>query len=248
MPRTRLWGQRIGVATVLCVSLAGGADARGLLGLFAGEQDPAPTPPTTVARDLPEPSDHTRPVAWISALRNVADPVAEPYGYVKVGTRIDLGSQGEITLTWLAPCREEIITGGVVTVTPTGPRVSGAPAPHSRALSCQPLDQVLPGIQAQQRPVAVNASEPLFLWPSQPGASARVTLVATAGNEPAEVWSATVYGNAAAYPHEAQRIDEGKAYTIRATLDNGTVYEATFSYDPDLRYSNAPINALVLLR
>ena len=248
MPRTRLWGQRIGVATVLCVSLAGGADARGLLGLFAGEQDPAPTPPTTVARDLPEPSDHNRPVAWISALRNVADPVAEPYGYVKVGTRIDLGSQGEITLTWLSPCREESITGGVVTVTPAGPRVSGAPASHSRVLSCQPLDQVMPGSGPTKRPVAVNASEPLFLWPSQPGAPARVSLMDTTGGESVEVWSATVYGNAAAYPHEAPLLDEGRPYMIRATLDDGSVYEATFSFDRDLRYSNAPINALVVLR
>lgn len=249
MPRMRLWGQRVGLAGMICVSLAWGADARGLLGLFAGEQDTAPTPPTPVARDLPEPSDPKQPVAWISALRNVADPVAVPYGYVNAGARIDLGSQGEITLTWLSPCREESITGGVVTVTPAGPRVSGAPASHSRVLSCQPLDQVMPGGRpAKPRAVAVNASEPLFLWPPQTGASARVSLMDTAGGESAEVWSATVYGNAAAYPHEAPLLDEGRPYVIRATLDDGTVYEATFSYDPDLRYSNAPINALVMLR
>lgn len=251
MPRTRLRGQlmRMAVTAGLCLSPAAGAHARGVLGLFADETDtPMPAPAAAVARPA-ERADPNRPVAWVSALRNVGDPAAVLYGYVVAGTRIDLGSQGDITLIWLSPCREESITGGVVTVTPAGPRVSGAPASASRVLSCQPLEQILPGRRpAAQQAVAVNASEPLFLWPSRADGSARVSLMDLATGKPIEIWSAPVYGNAALYPHEAPLINEGKPYLIRATLDDGTVYEAAFSYDPGLRYSNAPINALVMLR
>ncbi len=251
MPRKRLRGRltRVALAAGLCLSLIAGAQARGLLGLFADETDTAPPPP---AADIPDPvetTDPNRPVAWVSALRNVGDPAAVLYGYVTAGTRIDLGHQGEITLTWLSPCREETITGGVVTVTAAGPRVSGAPAPHSRVLSCQPLDLVLPGDRpAARQAVAVNTSEPLFLWPSRADASARVSLMDLATGEPTEVWYATVYGNAAPYPHEAPLLEEHKPYLIRAALEDGTVYQAAFSYDPDLQYSSAPINGLVMLR
>lgn len=249
MSRTRLRGQRVGMTVIICLSLTAGVQARGLLGLFADETDAPPPAPAAAADEPAKPVDPDRPVAWISALRGVADPAAMLYGYVKAGTIIDLGTQGEITLTWLSPCREESITGGFVRVTAAGPQVAGAPASSSRALSCQPLDQVLPGARPTARQaVTVNASEPLFLWPSRPDASARVSLLDMATGDPTEVWSATIHGNAAPYPHEAPLLDEGRPYLIRATLDDGAVYEAAFSYDPGLRYSNAPINALVMLR
>lgn len=239
---------RMAVAAAVCLPPAAGVHARGLLGLFAQEKDTPPPAPLTLAAEPAEPAGPDRPVAWISAVRGVADPAAVPYGYVKAGTRIDLGGEGEITLTWLSPCREESIIGGVVTVTAAGPQVSGASAPLSRVLSCQPLDQVLPGGSPALQAVAVNTSEPLFLWPSTHDASARVRLLDMATGSPTEIWAATIHGNAAPYPHEAPLLDEGKPYLIRATRDDGAVYEAAFSYDPGLRYSNAPINALVMLR
>ncbi len=244
---------RMAVAAGLCLSLAAAAQGRGLLGLFADETDAPPTAPADVAPDPLGVADPNRPVAWISALRNVGDPAAMLYGYVRAGTRIDLRTKGEITLTWLSPCREESITGGVVTVTAAGPQVSGAPAPNTRALSCQPLYRLLPGEivtlgPAEPQEGAVNAPEPVFQWPSKPDASARLSLMNVAAGDFVEIWSATVHGSPAPYPHEAPPLEEGKPYLIRATLDDGTVYEAKFSYDPGLRYSNAPINALVMLR
>ena len=243
-----LRGQCIGMAAMLFLSLASGAQARGLLGLFADEPDAAPPPPAAavVAESAP-PADPNQPIAWISALRGVTDPAAALYAYVTAGTRIDLGTEGEITLTWLSPCREDSVTGGVVTVTPSGPQVSGAPAPHSRVLSCQPLELILPG-ERKPEPVAVNAAEPLFAWTPRPEASARLIVMNPAAGDAREVWAANVYGNAAPYPHEAALLEENKPYLVRAIFDDGIVYEATFSIDPGLRYSNAPINAMVMLR
>ncbi|MGE0666425.1 MAG: hypothetical protein AB7O49_07705 [Sphingomonadales bacterium] len=243
-----LWGRRIGMAAALCLALAGAVHARGLLGLFADEPEAVPVTPAPAA---PEPGVNAvpdRPLAWISALRDVSDPAARLYGYVTAGTRIDLGADGEMTLTWLSPCREDSIVGGVVTVTRSGPRVSGAPAPHSRVLSCQPLDLVLPGPGRGHGPVAVNSSEPLFAWPAARDMPARLRLLDIGAAEPVEVWSATVDGNAAPYPHEAPLIEEGRSYRIESAFEDGTVYAATFSFDPGLRFSNAPINALVMLR
>lgn len=248
-------GLAIAVAALLCV--APEAQGRGLLGLFADEPDAAPAMPVAAAAEaaaLPPPN---RPLAWISALRGVTDPAAQLYGYVSAGTRIDLGAEGELTLTWLSPCREENVIGGVVTVTPNGPQVSGAPAPNSRALSCQPLELVLPDERAPTprtpakrapAPVAVNAAEPLFAWPPRPGAGARISVTDPALGDGGEIWSAHVDGNAAPYPHEAPRLEEHKPYLARALFDDGVAVEARFSFDPDLRYSNAPINAMVMLR
>jgi hypothetical protein len=237
------------MAAALCLCLAApGVEARGLLGLFADEEIPPPLPRPEAPAAPAAPADPDPPVAWISALRGVSDPEAALYGFVKAGTRIDLGTDGEITLTWFSPCREESIIGGVVSVTASGPRVSGAPAPSTRALSCQPVEQVLPGHgPPAAQPIAINASEPVFHWPAAPGA-ARLSLMDITGGMPSEIWSAAVSGGAAAYPHEAPLIEEGRTYLIRAEIDGGTAYEARFSYDPGLRYSNAPINALVMLR
>ena len=251
MRHFRPW-RRAGMATILCLGLATAAQARGLLGLFADDPPsvlPAPSAPSPRPAKPDDPPD--RPVAWISALRNVDDPAAVLYGYVRAGTRIDLGKDGEITLTWLSPCREEDITGGIVTVTAAGPQVSGAPASRSHVLSCQPLKLVLPEDGGPSPPstrsiVAVNAPEPLFLWPKAAG-SVSLALMDPAEHEAPALWSATVDGGAVAYPHGAPRLEENKPYLIRATLPSGVIYEARFSYDPALRYSSAPINALILL-
>ncbi len=246
-------GLALAVGALLC--LAPAAQARGLLGLFADEPD-TPPPMPAVTEAVP-PAEPNRPVAWISALRGVTDPAAQLYAYVAVGTRIDLGTDGELTLTWLSPCREDSIIGGVVTVTPDGPQVSGAPAPNSRALSCQPLALVLPDEPAPtlhrppthtSAPVAINTAEPLFAWPPRPGAAARISVTDPALGDGGEIWSAHVGGNAAPYPHEAPRLEEHKPYLARALFDDGVAAEASFSIDPGLRYSNAPINAMVMLR
>jgi hypothetical protein len=245
------------IALALCLVTAS-AHARGLLGLFAGEDDvPAPVP----AAATPASIEPGRPVAWVSALRGVTDPAAQLYGYVPAGTMLDLGSHGEITLTWFTPCREESLTSGLVRVTAAGPQPSGGPPSQSRALSCQPIARLLPGDGPAPRMAAegpfdprawyevpVNSPEPILRWESAPGAQAQISVIDLDADEPHEIWSAKAYSGAASYPHEAAPIQPGRPYLVRATLDDGTGYGAVFSYDPDLSYSNAPINALVLLR
>ena len=246
-----------GVALAVCL-IATPAHARGLLGLFAGEDDvPAPVPVAATQA----PIEPARPVAWVSALRGVTDPAAQLYDYVAAGTTLDLGAQGEITLTYLTPCREESITGGIVRVNAAGPQVSGGPPARSRALSCRPLERLLPGKSPAARmapegpfdpgtwyEVTVNSAEPVFLWDSALGAPAQLAVVDLDAEDPREVWSAKAYSGSASYPHEAPPIQQGRPYLIRATLEDGARYSAVFSYDPDLSYSSAPINALVPLR
>ncbi|MEN3976105.1 hypothetical protein [Emcibacter sp. SYSU 3D8] len=239
------------MALCLCL-LAPDVQARGLLGLFA-EEPPAPAPVAAPAPRPAQPAAQDRPVAWISGMRGASGRSAVLYGYVHAGDSIDLGTEGEITLTWLSPCREESIIGGLVSVTATGPQVIGAPASESRALSCQPLELLLPdGLSAspQEAPqaAAINTAEPVFVWPAARAASGRLILMDMAGNEPFEIWSARVTGAAAPYPHDAPPLREGRLYRVSAAIKDGVVYRALFTYDPSLRYSSAPINALVVLR
>ncbi len=245
------------ITLAVCL-IAAPTQARGLLGLFAGESDlPAPAPVTA----SPAPIDPGRPVAWVSALRGVTDPAAQLYGYVNAGTSLDLGAQGEITLTYLSPCREESINGGIVKANAAGPQVSGAPPARSRALSCRPIDRLLPGKSPSPRmspegpfdprawyEVTINSAEPVFRWDSALGAPAQLAVIDLDAEEPREIWSAKAYSGSAAYPHEAAPIQPGRPYLIRATLDDGARHSAVFSYDPDLSYSSALVNALVPLR
>jgi hypothetical protein len=255
--KSRAQGLYVLLAAALLLLPATTASSRGVLGLFAGESEPAqpaPTPPPA-AETLPS----GRPVAWISGLRGVVDPAAVLYSYVNAGQTIDLGGQGEITLTYLTPCREETIAGGVLRVMPSGPQAGRGSSVRSRALSCRPLAQLLPDAPASTVPdegpfdrtlwaeTAVNAAEPIFRWPAALGDAARLTLTELDGPEPREVWAAKAYSGAALYPEDAPPLQQGRPYLIRAVPDDGAVYEAVFSLDPDLTYSNAPINGLVLL-
>lgn len=254
--KRRSQGLYVLLAAALLLLPATTASARGLLGLFAGESE--------TARPLPPPADAEivtsgGPVAWISGLRGVVDPSAILYSYVSAGQTIDLGGQGEITLTYLTPCREETIAGGVLRVMPSGPQAGRGSSVRSRALSCRPLPQLLPDAPvssvADEGPfdrtlwaeTAVNAAEPVFRWPAGLGDAARLSLTELDDVEPREVWAAKIYSGAARYPEDAPPLQQGRPYLIRAVPDNGAIYEAVFSFDPDLTYSNAPINGLVLL-
>ncbi|MBI1180704.1 MAG: hypothetical protein GC201_09110 [Alphaproteobacteria bacterium] len=258
-------GQRRGGGTALvalALALAASpASARGLLGLLAGD-DAAPAAPAAAPPPETEaPAASNRPVAWISALRGVVDPSAVLYGYVREDQRIDLGQQGEITLTYLSPCREESVVGGSVVVTRAGTRTGGGSSANSRALSCRPAaDLVLEGNPADRlrregpfRPeawyeVAINSADPVFRWPAEIGAPAQVEVTELDTPEPRALWDSKAYSGSVLYPEDAPALQQGKPYRVRAVLDGDRSYEAVFSFDPDLGYSNAPVNALVVLR
>src|SRR5215472_544801 len=54
----------------------------------------------------------TKPAALIEDVAGV--PGVSAFDYIDIGSRIDLGSEGRITLAYLSECREETIEGGKV--------------------------------------------------------------------------------------------------------------------------------------
>jgi hypothetical protein len=236
-----------------------GVQAHGLLGLFAPDRPSAP--PVAERAEATRPVAPKGPVAWISGLRGVADPAAMLYGYVEAGQTFQLGAQGEMTLTFLSPCHEETVVGGTLTVGADGVRINGGAIPNSRALSCRPVRELLPGTDpASKLPdtgpfrqedwyeVSINSAEPIFRWPASVGDAAQIEVIDLDMTEPASLWSTRAYSGAASYPREAPVLEQGRPYLVRASVGNGPVYEAVFSLDPDLAYSSAPVNGLVLLR
>ena len=116
---------------------------------------------------------------FVANLRQVNDPAIELYSFVKIGQQIDLGHSGEIAVTFLSPCHEEVAIGGTIQIAETSIRGRDSRL-ESRAASCRPLNELLPNgplypadesdpnplfDPTEWQEIVLSGSQPIFKWP-----------------------------------------------------------------------------------
>ena len=108
-----------------------------------------------------------------------------PFTYLMIGTQINLGSDGQVALAYLAACTEEVIKGGHVSVGVEGSLVDGGHLKRQK-VTCPPIVQPAPAESSQsstmvfRAPVQMVGSKYLFI--TLPAAG-RVTITAEDGAE-----------------------------------------------------------------
>ena len=240
------------------------ASARGFLGLFANEQEPiVPSAPPTVPVTVDVVQGQLEIVAFIAGLRDVNDPQARLYEFVREDTVFDLGKRGELTLTFIDPCHEEVAIGGKVTVTRTTVKLEEGRL-ENRAASCRPLHELLPNLvpappppvppstlfdPARWREIVINGASPIFRWQApETGDLTKVRVLDLDQPEPAPLWEAETPFSSAVYPVDAPELVEGHPYRVVVELPDGQTLSETFSVDLRLSYTNTPLNTLVVPR
>ncbi len=234
------------------------ADARGLLGLFAEEKI---TPEATPVAAPPESPDHSaRPIAFVNSIRGVALPDLHQFDLVYPGQRIDLGDDGEIDLTFLSPCRTEIINGGTITIVPAGVDADAQSKLRTEAASCRPSDElphpalkrgILPDegpfLQKDWQEDVVNG-RPVFKWGGMAhGSVATVSIQELDHPEPRTVWQIETPYPYVAYPAEAYTLIPGQPYLVTIETEGKQPLRGTFSVDLDLSFSRTALNQMVWL-
>lgn len=250
------WRTAIAICIAAIAVSPTSSDARGLLGLFA-EEKPAPEYKMPAAQPA-GPDKSARPVAFVNSIRGIALPDLQPFDLVYPGQRIELGSSGETNLTFLSPCRNEIITGGTVTLLPTGLESDAQAKLRTEAASCRPFEElpdtahrgaVAPDdgpFQQQNWHEDVVNGRPVFKWDTMPpGAVASVSVWELDHPEPRAVWETTSPYPYTIYPADAYVLKPGQPYRVAISVPGTQTLQRTFSIDLDLSFSRTPLNQMI---
>lgn len=181
--------------------------------------------------------------------------------YVFARQTISLAPKASITLSYLSGCLTEVIQGGVITVAPSGSRVSGGKLTTRSTPGCRAANPVIlasaseagatvnritpfTGFNWDER--ALKAGPPVFKWDKALGAATvRVKDMDKAG-EPV-VWQASVVNEWISYPPAGPALVPGEPYKVEVLNGDRVVASALFSIDPKLDEADTLANRVVPL-
>ena len=283
--RSEASGARLGrgLLVAACFSLAVAPPAqayqlgdiiRGAAGAVSGRMPGQKPPPTTPGVNPGAPGamglQATTPTAPLHKLGTDAVAVVDAASgttavrqmdYVFAKQTINVGPKGAITLSYLSGCLTEVIAGGVVTVEPTGSRVTGGRLQTRATPGCRSATPVIlasaseagatvnritpfTGVDWNER--ALKSALPVFKWDMALGpVTIRVKNMDQAGDP--VVWTGASSADWVAYPVAGAKLVTGAPFKVEAVAGEKVVASALFSIDPTLDVADNMANRVVPL-
>ncbi len=181
--------------------------------------------------------------------------------YVFAGNTIRLGPKGAVTLSYLSGCLSETITGGVVTVSATGSRVTGGKLQTKAAPNCHPpkpiilasaseagatVNRITPftGVNWDER--ELKSGPPVFKWDKSLGAVTIRVKDMDKDGQPV-IWEAAASQDWVAYPAKETPLARGAPFKVEAVAGGAVVASALFSINPALDVADNMANRVVPL-
>jgi len=184
-----------------------------------------------------------------------------PMDYVFAKQSFTLGPKGVVTLSYLSGCRSETITGGTVTVEPTGANVARGKLTERTTPGCRSakpiilasaseagatVNRITPFTGSNWDERAIKSDKAVFKWDKALGP---VTIRVKDMDKPGEpvVWQATPNADWVAYPPTSPKLAPGEPYKVEAVSGDKVVASALFSVDAQLDVADNTANRVVPL-
>ncbi|HLZ77439.1 hypothetical protein [Phenylobacterium sp.] len=180
--------------------------------------------------------------------------------YVFAKQSFTLGPKGAVTLSYLSGCNSEVITGGTVTVEPTGSRVVGGKLQTRATPGCRiakpiilasaseagaTVNRITPFTGANWDERELKSGPPVFKWDKALGA---VTIrVKDMEKDGQVIWQATATQDWVAYPAGQAPLPRGEPFKVEAVAGDKVVASALFSINPALDEADTMANRVVPL-
>ncbi len=200
-------------------------------------------------------------VALVEEIRDSPGAGVQFMDYVYPKQVLRLGRNGRVVLSYLDGCLVETISGGTVTMTPSGSRVAGGKVkrlgkacPDSAAVvgpdaseAGATVNRISPFLGMDWSERVIGVRHPIFKWTGQKGTT-RIRILAMDHIIPRIIWASQSRSDFASYPAEATPLKMGLPYRVEVLLADGTQLGALFSVDEGLQVSNTLANRVVALR
>jgi hypothetical protein len=181
--------------------------------------------------------------ALVEEVVGIRSPGIAAFSYLQPGQQIDLGSQGNIRLTYFSSCTVEVIRGGRATIGTVASKVTGGKvertttqchaqevAVHSSATEFgASVKRVTLFNAAVWAEATVSTQKPSFAWN---GGAAKLRIVELDSPEPRLVWQGSVKGSVITYPKGAAPLQIGVPYRVEIETAGRPPAATVFSVDP----------------
>lgn len=180
--------------------------------------------------------------------------------YVFAKQSFNLGPKGAVTLSYLSGCTSEVITGGTVTVEPTGSHVVGGRLQTRATPGCKvakpivlasaseagaTVNRITPFTGANWDERELKSGPPVFKWDKSLGA---VTIrVKDMEKDGQVVWETAASQDWVAYPAGQAPLPRGEPFKVEAWAGDKLVASALFSINPALDEADSMANRVVPL-
>lgn len=184
-----------------------------------------------------------------------------PMDYVFAKQSFTLGPKGVVTLSYLSGCRSETITGGTVTVEPTGASVSKGKLAERTTPGCKSakpiilasaseagatVNRITPFTGSNWDERVIKSDKAVFKWDRALGpVTIRVKDLDKDGDP--VVWQASAAADWVAYPPSSPKLVAGAPYRVEAVSGDKVMASALFSIDVQLDVSDNTANRVVPL-
>ncbi len=181
--------------------------------------------------------------------------------YVFAKQSFNLGPKGAVTLSYLSGCMSEVITGGTVTVEPTGSKVAGGKLQTKATPGCRTakpiilasaseagatVNRITPFTGANWDERELKSGPPVFKWDKGMGpVTIRVRDMDKDGQP--VIWQATSDQDWVAYPAQQPPLARGEPFKVEAVAGDRVVAAALFSINPALDVADSMANRVVPL-
>jgi hypothetical protein len=181
--------------------------------------------------------------------------------YVFAKQSFNLGPKGAVTLSYLSGCTSEVITGGTVTVEPTGSRVVGGRVQTRATPGCRTpkpiilasaseagatINRITPFTGANWDERELKSGPPVFKWDGSVGPVTIKVKDMDKGGEPV-IWQAAATQDWVAYPAGQAPLPRGEPFKVEAWAGDKLVASALFSINPALDEADSMANRVVPL-
>ena len=197
------------------------------------------------------------PVALVEKIENAPNAKIKFLDYVYAGQKINLGSSGIMTLSFMSICTIENHTGGVVTITADGGESDGGSV-KAKLAACQgtPIEvaddnsesgatvtRVTPFQGQDWSEWTIKSDHPTFKWPDS--GKVNLSILDMDTETPTVLWKSKVTGGHVDYPADAPKLQIGIPYEARVVDSDGKLIKTAFSFDPDFEASNKFLSSIV---
>ena len=181
--------------------------------------------------------------------------------YVFAKQSFNLGPKGAVTLSYLSGCTSEVITGGTVTVEPTGSRVAGGKLQTRATPGCKvakpiilanaseagaTINRITPFSNANWDERELKSGPPVFKWDKALGADTIRVKDMDKDGQPV-VWQTAATADWVAYPAGQAPLARGAPFKVEAMAGARVVASALFSISPELDVADSMANRVVPL-
>jgi hypothetical protein len=201
----------------------------------------------------------TDAVAVVDAVSGAA--TVRQMDYVFAKQTFSLGPKGAVTLSYLSGCMSEVITGGTVTVEPTGSKVVGGRLQTRATPGCRTakpiilasaseagasVNRITPFTGANWDERELKSGPPVFKWDKALGAVTIRVKDMDKDGQPV-VWQAAATQDWIAYPAKEAPLARGAPFKVEAMAGDRVVASALFSINPALDVADSMANRVVPL-